>query len=357
MTVVRSLALAFGAVGLLSLSGCFQKGGVAPGGSATEAKIHKIYVATPDGVYRSLDSGATFTFFHDACVTTEAVKVAVYGSRVGITGTNGGVCGLDLDDPIVNYWIQCSASQNGFPSTPTVHGLYAAEGTLLVATSNGWAYSTNTHNWITTVYPIAGYENNMNAVAAHPPDYYIATQNTGLYILRPEVVPTVPPHSYMGNQGFPVTGRVYAVAVDRDYNSLIVGTNAGFSVASTAGVDYSINNYFLWTTTTASVNGFAASDSVNTVGIEDDLICAGTPEGISVSSDHGTSWRTTVQSQNGFAASKAIINCDVKDGIVYASTSLGISVSSDAGATWTTILSGERGLPVSSVNWMAVDQE
>ncbi|MCP4442025.1 MAG: Ig-like domain-containing protein, partial [Aureispira sp.] len=109
-------------------------------------------------------------------------------------------------------------------------------------------------------------------------------------------------------------------------------------------------------TITSGQNGFAVSNSVNSIYAEGNKVYAGTNGGISISSDGGASWTTITSGQNGFAVSNSVNSIYAEGNKVYAGTNGGISISSDGGATWTIITSGQNGFANSaSVNEVYVD--
>ncbi|MCF6808643.1 hypothetical protein L3V79_09625, partial [Thiotrichales bacterium 19S9-12] len=134
------------------------------------------------------------------------------------------------------------------------------------------------------------------------------------------------------------SNKVYSVYVSDDI--IYAGTLDGLS--------YSNDNGSTWRTVTSDTTGFAASNNVQSVFANGNNIYVGTTAGLSYSNDNGSTWQTVTSDTIGFAASNNVQSVFANGNNIYVGTTAGLSYSSDSGSTWRTITSDTTGFAASN---------
>lgn len=255
----------------------------------------KIYAGTNDGIYVSIDGGATYTKRFQAIsypYYNWVSKVRVVGRMVYVATSDGLLISSDK-----GYTFAAKTTTDGLGSN-YVNDLYVTGTTIYAATgSNG-----------TTAGGLA-----------------ISTDNGQTFINKTTT------------DGL-ISNAVYSVAVTG--TTVYAGTNIGLSISTNGGSSFTLNR----TTANGLFSNYVQNIYLKGAGV----MYLATNQGVSISSDGGTTF-TKHQPAAWNISAGALTAVYEKSGTVYAGAYPSFFQSTDSGVTWR-----QQGLPAARVQKMVV---
>jgi photosystem II stability/assembly factor-like uncharacterized protein len=219
-----------------------------------------IFIGTRQGIYLSVNNGASWTFASNGLPTVEVFSLATDGNNI-YAGTRNK--GLFLSTNNGQSWAAINAGIND----STINTIAVGAGKLFVGTYSGIYVSTNNGiNWTRITAVPSGIIKSIitdgsNVFAANANGLYKSTDNGNTWNFK-QVLPTA-------------NGYVYFLASSG--NKIVAGTGDGVFLSKDKGQTWA---------------SMGLNQPVSCLAIRDSSVFVGTFEAFNVTSDDGVSWRT-----------------------------------------------------------------